>query len=270
MKSTLRATLVNNILAGSRTGVSFDDDVTTFAATHVSVLMIDIDYFKKLNDTLGHAAGDHAAGPRAQCVTRRVCAPVISRTDTAARSSAYCSRTPSLAAATGVAERIRSAVEDLEIDGAEHLPNRRLTVSIGVAIDAPRSGIKRADGALYAAKNGGRNRIVATTGRGRRLATRHLAPRASLSPRVASVARSEYRSRPLRRFRTRLGRSRLEVDRVADPNSDASKNSPDKASSEVVSDAGERGVPVLADPGPGTEQRPGGARVRWYVNWPRC
>ena len=138
-----------------------DDDVTARSGDRVSVLMIDIDHFKKLNDTLGHAAGDQALVRVAQCI-----ASSLRSGDLAYRygGEEFCVLLPDadLAAASAVAERIRSAVEDLEIDGAERLSNRGITVSIGVAIDTPQSAIMDADSALYAAKNGGRNRIVTT------------------------------------------------------------------------------------------------------------
>jgi diguanylate cyclase (GGDEF)-like protein len=138
-----------------------DRDVTAYADNRVAVLMIDIDHFKSLNDTLGHAAGDLALVSVARCI-----ASTVRAGDLAYRygGEEFCVLLPDtdLAAATAVAERVRSAVQDLDIDGAERLPNGRLTVSIGVAVDTPRAGINEADQALYAAKNGGRNRIETT------------------------------------------------------------------------------------------------------------
>jgi diguanylate cyclase (GGDEF)-like protein len=135
-----------------------DHDVTAHANDRVAVLMIDIDHFKQLNDTLGHAAGDHALVCVAHCIGL-----TVRSGDLAYRygGEEFCVLLPEtdLPTATTVAERIRSAVEDLDIEGSERLPNGRVTVSIGVALDTPEPGMNAADRALYAAKNSGRNRI---------------------------------------------------------------------------------------------------------------
>jgi diguanylate cyclase (GGDEF)-like protein len=126
----------------------------------MATLMIDIDHFKKINDTHGHAAGDDAI--------RRIAALVgdcIRTTDKAARFGGeefvVLLREIDQDTALLLAERIRRAVEETPIRSGEiAIP---ATVSVGVALfDATdrdvQDMIERADQGLYAAKKTGRNR----------------------------------------------------------------------------------------------------------------
>jgi len=128
----------------------------------LSVLMLDIDFFKRFNDTYGHACGD---------VVLQMVASVIQQNtrnqDMAARYGGeefvvmLCD-TPS-ATAEKIAERIRNSIENLDIlyDG-QHL---NLTISIGVAEYNPKTDqtakslVDRADKALYTSKQTGRNKV---------------------------------------------------------------------------------------------------------------
>lgn len=128
----------------------------------LSVLLLDIDYFKKINDTYGHAVGDEALIMVAQILIE------MSRTeDTVARIGGeefalLLPDTNRLGTAV-LAERIRSAIEREQfITGDKIVP---ITVSIGIAtfgVD-PADSIDQllgvADNRLYMAKNAGRNRI---------------------------------------------------------------------------------------------------------------
>jgi diguanylate cyclase (GGDEF)-like protein len=134
----------------------------------VSLLMIDIDYFKELNDRVGHAAGD-------DCL-RRIAAAIqanVKRSgDLAARygGEEFAAILPETEArdALVVAERIRRAVEGLNLAYSA-------TVSIGVTTVLPDSSLSAekalaiADEALYEAKQGGRNLCVAKIGGARPL-----------------------------------------------------------------------------------------------------
>lgn len=130
--------------------------------TPLSVLMIDIDHFKKVNDTYGHQVGDE--------VLKRMVAVIlgsIRQTDVFGRYGgeefmAFLSHTDG-AGALEAAEQLRRVLGDLTMDtekGPFHF-----TVSIGVSEVKPgdqslEDVIKRADAALYKAKEGGRNRVV--------------------------------------------------------------------------------------------------------------
>ena len=128
----------------------------------LSVLLLDIDHFKKINDTYGHAVGDDALIVVAQILIE------MSRTeDTVARIGGeefalLLPDTNRLGTAV-LAERIRSAIEREQfITGDKIVP---ITVSIGIAsfgVD-PADSIDQllgvADNRLYLAKNAGRNRI---------------------------------------------------------------------------------------------------------------
>ena len=133
----------------------------------LSVLMIDIDHFKKINDTHGHHAGDlvlRALG--------RLIVGTVRGTDIVARYGGeeilvIAPNTP-VGTAARLADRLRQAVE-----GAGLAPNSvpgekqgpRVTVSIGVAylgsgIHGARALMRSVDAALYRAKAEGRNRVV--------------------------------------------------------------------------------------------------------------
>ncbi|HXF89855.1 MAG TPA: GGDEF domain-containing protein [Xanthobacteraceae bacterium] len=134
------------------------------ARSPLSLLLIDIDHFKRFNDTFGHLVGDSVL---------RLVASVIKESvkgqDTAARYGgeefAVILPNTSLADATTVAENIRTAVMSKEMvvrSTGQRLG--RITISIGVAelhIDEfGKSLIARADRCLYAAKERGRNQVV--------------------------------------------------------------------------------------------------------------
>jgi diguanylate cyclase (GGDEF)-like protein len=130
----------------------------------VSLLMIDIDFFKKYNDANGHVAGDVALREVASRLAR-----CLSREDVLARYGGeeftIILRGKSKAEALEMAERLREEVRELPVANEKELPGGRLTISIGVATfpdDASDRGglIDWADLSLYLAKTGGRNRVV--------------------------------------------------------------------------------------------------------------
>ncbi|WP_168734833.1 diguanylate cyclase [Deinococcus sp. KSM4-11] len=133
--------------------------------TPLSVIALDIDHFKRLNDTFGHDAGDAALVQVS--ATLRDLAP---RGSTPARPGGeeFTLLLPGhdLLAAEGVAERLRGAVEALTLTHAGEALGP-VTVSLGVAdhtvfpFDAA-TLMSTADHALYAAKHRGRNRVVST------------------------------------------------------------------------------------------------------------
>ncbi len=128
----------------------------------VGVLMIDIDKFKVLNDTYGHAVGDQ--------VLRAVGGAIVTAVredDVPARYGGeefvVLLRNPSRIVAIDVGERVRETVAALDLS-AHGVP--AVTVSVGVAVatapDQPIDAIVRdADAALYRAKRAGRDRVVA-------------------------------------------------------------------------------------------------------------
>jgi diguanylate cyclase (GGDEF)-like protein len=129
----------------------------------LSLVLLDIDYFKAYNDTYGHLAGD-------ECLKKvaRVLATTIARAgDLAARFSGeefavLLPGTDSLGALV-VAEAIRVAVAALAIDHKASAIHRHVTVSVGTAtvipdgILTPEALVAKADHALYLAKISGRN-----------------------------------------------------------------------------------------------------------------
>jgi len=129
----------------------------------LSVLALDIDHFKELNDTHGHATGDAALVALAGALGAHV-----READTAARvgGEEFWVLLPEtdLDAAVEVAEKLRAEVGALEVEGAETQPLGRFSVSIGVAEhrdeEAPEALLARADDALYEAKRAGRDRVV--------------------------------------------------------------------------------------------------------------
>lgn len=129
--------------------------------TECSLILLDLDRFKVLNDTHGHDAGDHALRVFASVVQS-----VIRSSDVACRygGEEFVVLLPRTEGSTAVemAERIRKAVEDEAATNSD-ARIRGLTVSAGVA-SIPEHGmgadaLVAADSALYRAKDGGRNRV---------------------------------------------------------------------------------------------------------------
>ena len=131
----------------------------------MTVILIDIDHFKKVNDKYGHLTGDDVLRHIAKVV-----AGILRSSDVFGRygGEEFCAFLPNTTEgdAIGLAERIRAGVEASPLK-LERGPIKT-TISIGVA-DSVRAGydfkglIAAADGALYSAKNGGRNQVVSYT-----------------------------------------------------------------------------------------------------------
>jgi len=126
----------------------------------VSVLEIDIDHFKRVNDTYGHPVGDIVLRQLAD-----VLRATLRRADLPARVGGEefaVVLTQGEAAPQAVAEKLRQAVER-EVFGEPGEP-LRITISLGCAsagkLDEPADVVKKADVALYEAKAKGRNRVV--------------------------------------------------------------------------------------------------------------
>ncbi|HET9347219.1 MAG TPA: GGDEF domain-containing protein, partial [Candidatus Limnocylindrales bacterium] len=132
------------------------------AGDAVGILMVDIDRFKKLNDTHGHAVGDEVLRAVAGAI-----AGAVREDDVPARFGgeefAVLLRNPTRDEAVEVGERIREAVASLDLVAVGVAGT---SVSVGVAVaDEPGQPIpdviERADKALYEAKRTGRDRVVA-------------------------------------------------------------------------------------------------------------
>lgn len=131
----------------------------------LSIIMIDIDYFKKYNDLNGHPAGDFLLRELGALFKGK-----LRTTDFLARygGEEFVVLLPETGkdSAVAMAERIRSSVADYPFPFRESQPGGLLTISLGVAtFDTDAAGddelIKKADQALYKAKDSGKNTVVA-------------------------------------------------------------------------------------------------------------
>ena len=135
------------------------------ARTPIALVLVDIDHFKALNDTLGHTAGDRALQAVARVIEQCARRPG----DVAARygGDEFAVLLPGGRAAHvhALAEEIRGAVEALALPHPRH-PLDHVTVSVGVTALVPADAadsalVDGADRALYRAKAGGRNAVAA-------------------------------------------------------------------------------------------------------------
>ena len=126
------------------------------------VLLIDIDFFKRLNDTHGHQAGDHALREVSEILTKG-----LREYDVVARygGEEFAVILPSTPRQRGasIAERLRETVEAAEI--VTRGQTLRLTVSVGMSsfpedADEGKELVHLSDKALYEAKRRGRNQVA--------------------------------------------------------------------------------------------------------------
>ena len=132
---------------------------------NLAVLMFDIDFFKKFNDTYGHECGDFVLTTVAELISKS-----LRETDVASRYggeefTVLLDKTGK-ADALLVAERIRSTINDYDfVFNDQHL---HVTISVGVSVfdvdnnmvNSPNEFVNQADQGLYMSKNNGRNKVT--------------------------------------------------------------------------------------------------------------
>ena len=135
----------------------------------LSLLMIDIDYFKKVNDTYGHAAGDDILKQLGELLIKTMLRPIDIVSRNGGEEFTVLLPRCNHILALNIAEKIRLAVEKNTFtltDGTKIM----VTISIGVAtyletVDTPELLLKQADVALYEAKRTGRNKVCSSSER---------------------------------------------------------------------------------------------------------
>lgn len=168
LMDTLRATNLIDAMTGLHNRRFLEEFIETLVSSNqrrksqLSVLMLDLDYFKMVNDTYGHDAGDLVIKALAKTMQASVrSSDLVIRFG--GEEFLIIMQDTSGEAADAVAEKIRAAVETLKVQ----LPGAVLqkTISIGIAEFPLDSNIfwrvvKYADVAMYNAKEAGRNRVV--------------------------------------------------------------------------------------------------------------
>jgi diguanylate cyclase (GGDEF)-like protein len=148
--------------------LAVDAQKAFYGGTPLSLVMVDIDLFKKVNDTFGHTEGDQVL-----CQISSLLKSSVRKKDTVARygGEEFILILPEagLEESFVIAERIRRLVEStpLEVGGAQV----NLTLSMGISnfpshrAKSKEELVKMADQALYDAKRGGRNKVCIFTGK---------------------------------------------------------------------------------------------------------
>ncbi len=135
----------------------------------LSLILIDIDFFKPFNDTYGHQGGDDCLQRVARILDKTASRPADLVARYGGEEFAVVLPNTDPHGATLVAERVRAAVRALEIPHKGSTVDTHLTISAGIATLTPSNDsgvqmlIELADKALYEAKEQGRNRVIART-----------------------------------------------------------------------------------------------------------
>ncbi len=168
--------LKNLAIVDSLTGIAnrrkFDQKIQqewlrlTREKAFLSLIMIDVDYFKLYNDSYGHQAGDDCLQQVAQAISRTVKRPADLVARYGGEEFAVILPSTDKTGATHVAKCIKAAIEELRIPHTSSTVADRVTISQGIATTIPNSDslseslICLADVALYEAKDRGRNSLV--------------------------------------------------------------------------------------------------------------
>ncbi len=129
---------------------------------HVSIMMLDIDNFKKINDTYTHAGGDIAIKALITCI-KQVCRSYDIVGRLGGEEFAICSPYADLEGAKNIAARIRASCEEQEL----HFQGRTFSITVSIGVTELKhneifdSALQRADELLYKAKENGRNQVIA-------------------------------------------------------------------------------------------------------------
>lgn len=158
-------------LTGLRNRFHFDGMLAYEYARHLrsgeelAIIMLDIDNFKAFNDTYGHIGGDECLREIAKAMTKTVsrCTDLVARYG--GEEFAVLMPDTSLRGAVIIAERVRTAIDNLELP-QQNAPAGHVTASLGVVSGSFLKGtsivdvLTEADIQLYRAKAGGRNRVA--------------------------------------------------------------------------------------------------------------
>ena len=141
----------------------FDDRLAAAAGTgqDFALLLVDIDHFKKINDTCGHAFGDRVLKCVAAALAKSSRAGTfIARTG--GEEFAVVAAKATEQEAFSIGERLRHAVENLKFAAAQDVIGVTISVGVALARDVMTADMlyQSADFALYRSKNAGRNRVT--------------------------------------------------------------------------------------------------------------
>lgn len=133
----------------------------------ISVILLDIDFFKQYNDHYGHAKGDAVLKQVAKTIELGAARPLDLAARYGGEEFAILLTDSTQSEGAAVAEKVRKLIENLEIPHAKSLISQSLTVSVGATV-SPIDGshfdsaalIETADRCLYEAKANGRNTVV--------------------------------------------------------------------------------------------------------------
>ncbi len=169
--NVIRSLAVMDALTGIPNRRSFSERILTeFTISRksdadLSVIMCDIDNFKKYNDRYGHVEGDVCLRKVAECIQDSLKRPIDFCARYGGEEFVVVLPNSSLEGAMTVAERIRENVESLKIEHIESTTGGIITMSLGLAnskiinADSDEQLIRCADQALYLAKKRGRNQV---------------------------------------------------------------------------------------------------------------
>ncbi|MEX6663288.1 diguanylate cyclase [Pseudomonas sp. W2-17] len=139
---------------------------STREQTQISLLMIDVDYFKAYNDAFGHLEGDEALRQVAKAIRANSSRPSDLPARYGGEEFALVLPNTSPGGARLLAEKLRQTIASMNIPHVAPSQGSSLTVSIGLATVVPQVGshsrqlIQTADQGLYAAKHNGRNQVA--------------------------------------------------------------------------------------------------------------
>jgi diguanylate cyclase (GGDEF)-like protein len=164
ISQTMRTLAMTDELTGvpNRRQVLAQLDAMLAEGSGCAVLIVDIDHFKSINDAHGHLAGDDILRA-VSAALRSVATEPVKLGRLGGEEFLIASHEASEIAARRLAERLLARVRELDV--TRHLPDRRVTISIGLTLATPNDTVahllRRADEALYAAKASGRDCVVA-------------------------------------------------------------------------------------------------------------
>jgi len=169
----LRASALLDGLTGVANRRKFDEDVQTDwrqclrETAPLSLILIDIDYFKLYNDRYGHQAGDNCLKLVAKALAETLRRPYDKLARYGGEEFACLLPKTELAGASAIAERMQTRVSELRVEHLGSDVDQVVTISLGVASMVPTPSItpelllKAADQQLYEAKRTGRARVCA-------------------------------------------------------------------------------------------------------------